>query len=367
LQKPNRMANNVSYRHGGSQGTGILLCNLGSPDAPTAPAARRYLAQFLSDRRVIEIPRLLWWPILHGIILRTRPAKSAAKYASVWMPEGAPLKVHTERQSRMLQGWLAERGHRVQVRFAMRYGSPSIARELDALRAGGAQRILVLNAYPQYCAATVASVMDAVTDWLKDQRWQPELRTVHHYHDDADYIGALAARVRQHWQREGQGQMLLMSFHGMPERTLKLGDPYHCECQKTARLLAERLRLTSAQWCISFQSRFGRAKWLGPSTEDTLKRLGAQGISQLDVICPGFAADCLETLEEIAMEGAEIFRHAGGKQMNYIACLNDSQEGMRALTALAERHLQGWPTKETPDAATLALQVQRAEALGSPS
>jgi ferrochelatase len=326
--------------------TGILLCNLGSPDAPTPEAVRRYLAQFLSDPRVVEIPKLLWAPILHGIILRTRPAKSAAKYASVWSSEGAPLKVITEKQAKLLQGWLGERGQRVQVGWAMRYGNPSIAAGLDALRAGGAQRILIFNAYPQYCAATTASVMDEVGRWLQAQRWQPELRTVHQYHDEPAYIEALATSVRAHWQREGgAARTLVMSFHGMPERTLHLGDPYHCQSHKTARLLAERLGLAPGSWRVAFQSRFGRAKWLGPSTEAVLQELGRQG-GEVDVVCPGFAADCLETLEEIAMEGAETFREAGGQRLRYVPCLNDSAAGMAALGAIAERQLMGWPTHE---------------------
>ncbi len=346
---------------------GLLLCNLGSPDEPTAPAVRRYLAQFLSDRRVVEIPRLLWWPILHGIILRVRPAKSAAKYASVWMPEGAPLKVHTERQAKQLQGWLGERGHRIQVRWAMRYGNPSIASQLDALKAQGARRILVFNAYPQYCAATVASVMDEVSTWLQGQRWMPELRVVNHYPDHPTYIQALVHSVQAHWQRHGRGKALLLSFHGMPERTLLLGDPYFCECHKTARLLTQALGLRPQDVRIAFQSRFGRAKWLEPSTESVLKQLGAEGRHDVDVMCPGFSADCLETLEEIAMEGQETFHEAGGGVLRYIPCLNDSSEGMRALTDIAEMHLQGWSTREAVDAETLALQAQRARALGAPA
>jgi len=321
---------------------GVLLCNLGSPDEPTPASVRRYLAQFLSDPRVVEIPKVLWWPILHGIILRVRPAKSAAKYASVWMPEGAPLKVITARQAKQLQGWLGERGHRVHVRWAMRYGSPSIASELDALKATGAQRILVFNAYPQYCGATVASVMDEVSAWLQAQRWMPELRVINHYHDHPAYIQALAHSVQAHWQREGRGKTLVLSFHGMPERTLHLGDPYFCECHKTARLLTEALGLRPEEVRVAFQSRFGRAKWLGPSTESALQALGAEGPHDVDVLCPGFSADCLETLEEIAMEGAETLREAGGGTLRYIPCLNDSPEGMDLLETLARRELAGW-------------------------
>lgn len=360
----------MSFQHGQAGGpkTGILLCNLGSPDAPDAPSLRRYLAQFLSDPRVIEIPRLAWWPILHGIILRTRPAKSAAKYAQVWMKNerlGAPLKVHTERQAKLLLGGLGDRGHRVQVRWAMRYGQPAIATELDALRAGGAERILVFNAYPQYCAATTASVMDEVGRWLGRQRWQPELRVVNQYHDHPAYIAALAASVRAHWQREAPGRPLLLSFHGMPERTLHLGDPYHCQCLKTARLLGETLGLAQDQLRVGFQSRFGRAKWLGPSTESQLKTLAAQGHAEVDVLCPGFAADCLETLEEIAIEGRALFKQAGGKELRYIPCLNDSGPGMKALLAIAEQHLQGWPTQEPVYAQDVTERAARARALGA--
>ncbi|MBH9577676.1 ferrochelatase [Inhella proteolytica] len=357
----------VSHDHGRPPAVGLLLCNLGSPDAPETGAVRRYLAEFLSDPRVVEIPRPVWWLILHGIILRTRPAKSAAKYASVWMKEGAPLKVHTEAQAKLLQGWLGEREHKVLVRWAMRYGNPSIASQLDALRAAGAQRILVFNAYPQYCAATSASVMDKVNEWLQAQRWQPELRVINQYHDHPAYIEALATQVRAHWQREGGPHApLVMSFHGMPERTLHLGDPYFCHCHKTARLLAEAMQLPKGSWQVAFQSRFGRAKWLGPSTEHVLTELGRAKHEAVDVICPGFAADCLETLEEIAMEGAETFKAAGGGQLRYIPCLNSSEAGMRALGTLAEQHLQGWPTRELPDAAALAAQRERALALGAP-
>ncbi|MBB5205960.1 ferrochelatase [Inhella inkyongensis] len=353
------------FEHGRAPRVGVLLCNLGSPDAPEPGAVRRYLAEFLSDPRVVEIPRLLWWPILHGIILRTRPAKSAAKYASIWTPDGSPLKVHTAAQAKILQGMLGQRGHSVQVRWAMRYQQPAIATELDALRAAGCERILVFNAYPQYCAATSASVMDAVGQWLQRQRWQPELRVIHSYPDHPSYIEALAQSVQQHWQREGRGELLLMSFHGMPERTLHLGDPYHCHCHKTARLLAHKLKLQPDEWRIAFQSRFGRAKWLGPSTETVLKELGAAKRGRIDVLCPGFAADCLETLEEIAIEGAHTYTQAGGAALRYIPCLNASAPGMAALVAIAEQHLQGWPTQAAADPQALRDQRDRAQKLGA--
>lgn len=354
------------YRHGQASPVGVLLANLGTPDAPTPAALRRYLAEFLGDPRVVEIPRLVWWPILHGIILRTRPARSARKYASIWLPEGSPLAVWTDKQAKLLQGYLGERGCMVSVRPAMRYGQPSIASALDAFAAEGVRRILVLPAYPQYSGATTASTFDAVAAWGQRTRWVPEFRFIHQYHDDPAHIGALAASVRAHWQREGRGDVLVMSFHGMPERTLKLGDPYHCQCQKTARLLAEALQLAPAQWRISFQSRFGRARWLGPATDASLRELAAAGTKRVDVICPGFAADCLETLEEIAQEGRETFLHAGGREYRYIPCLNDDPAGMAALAELARRHLSGWV--DAPAAAGAAdreAQRQRALALGA--
>ena len=332
----------IPFRHDRADKVGLLFVNLGTPQAPTAAALRTYLAQFLSDPRVVEIPKLAWWPILHGVILRTRPAKSAAKYAQVWMPEGSPLAVHTARQATMLRGYLGERGAPVEVRWAMRYGQPAIAAELDALCAAGATRILVFPAYPQYSAATTASVLDDVGAWMARTRRLPELRFVNHYHDDRGYIDALAAHVQRHWQREGRGRKLVLSFHGMPERTLKLGDPYHCECLKTGRLLAERLGLQADDWRVTFQSRFGRTPWLQPYTDVTLAALAREGVASVDVICPGFSADCLETLEEIAIEGRATFLGAGGKAFHYLPCLNDSSEGMAALAGVALRHLQGW-------------------------
>lgn len=326
-----------------ASGTAILLCNLGTPDAPTAPAVRRYLAQFLADPRVVEIPKVLWWLILHGIILRVRPAKSAAKYATVWLPEGSPLKVWTQKQAKLLAGYLGERGHQVPVAYAMRYGTPAIGRELDALKAAGATRILVLPMYPQYCAATTASVNDAIYQWALRVRALPELRFVNRYHDDPAYIAALAKRVSDHWMSHGRPDKLVMSFHGMPRRTRDLGDPYYGECLETGRLLAQRLDLKEGQWAVTFQSRFGKAEWLQPYTEPTLVELAKQGVKRVDVMCPGFTADCLETLEEIAQEARDAFLEAGGAEFNYIPCLNDQHEWITALSTLAIRHMQGWP------------------------
>ncbi|OUM00305.1 ferrochelatase [Variovorax sp. JS1663] len=324
----------------------VLWCNLGTPDEPTAAAVRPYLAEFLGDARVVEIPKAVWAPILYGIILRTRPAKSAAKYASIWTPDGSPLKVWTQKQAKLLAGWLGERGHRVTVREAMRYGQPAIAAQLDALQAEGATRILVLQAYPQYSGTTTASVIDAVNAWSARQRRVPEFRFVNDYHDDLLYIEALARSVEAHWKREGRPDRLLLSFHGIPERNIRLGDPYQAQCLSTARLLAARLGLEDAQYQVSFQSRFGRAKWLEPYTEPTLRALGRAGLARVDVLCPGFPADCLETLEEIAMEGRDAFLQSGGKEFRYIPCLNDSPAWIDALCALAERHLSGWPTRD---------------------
>ncbi len=338
LPEPNKPDGAAS----GLPGRAVLLCNLGTPDAADAPALRRYLAEFLSDPRVVEIPRWLWWPILHGVVLRTRPAKSAAKYARIWLPDGSPLAVWTDKQARLLEGYLGQRGQRVAVRPAMRYGQPSIAGVLSELKAGGASRILVLPLYPQYCAATTASVADAVAAWSQRTRALPELRFVNGYHDDAGYIDALAKRVSDHWMKHGRGERLVMSFHGMPARTRELGDPYHDQCHETARLLAERLSMKPGQSIVTFQSRFGRAKWLEPATEPTLRALAADGVSRVDVICPGFSADCLETLEEIALEARAAFLAAGGKAFHYIDCLNDQHEWMAALASIALRHLQGW-------------------------
>jgi ferrochelatase len=354
-----------TYSHGQAPRTAVLLCNLGTPDEPTPKAVRRYLAEFLSDQRVVEIPRLLWLLILHGIILRFRPAKSAAKYASIWTPEGSPLKVWTEKQAKLLQGWLGQRNHYVKVRWAMRYGSTSIASQLDAMKADGVTRVLVVTAYPQYSATTTASVFDAVYQWAQRTRALPELRFVNRYHDHADYIAALAASVQRHWKKNGKPDKLVMSFHGVPERTLHLGDPYHCECFKTARLLGEHLGLSKDQYQVTFQSRLGRAKWLEPYTEPTLIAMGKAGVKRVDVICPGFTSDCLETLEEINMEAREAFLHAGGKVFHYIPCLNDDPEWITALCNVTQQHLQGWNTLEQPDPKALATSRSEAMALGA--
>jgi ferrochelatase len=360
-----------AHAHGTAPITAVVLCNLGTPDAPTPAAVRRYLGEFLSDPRVVEIPRLVWGLILHGVVLRIRPARSARKYASIWTPEGSPLKVWTERQAVLLAGYLGQRGHRVVVRYAMRYGTPSIPSVLDDVRAAGAERVMVLPLYPQYSASTTGSVEDALAAWMRRIRNLPELRVVKHYHDDPGYIGALAARVNEHWRVNGRGDRLVLSFHGLPRRSLALGDPYHCECLKTARLLAERLKVRADLVAVTFQSRFGRAEWLQPYTEPTLVALARSGVGRVDVICPGFTSDCLETLEEIDQEARASFLAAGGKEFRYVACLNDQHEWIAALAGVDRA---GVPALEVADrnagpvdAEALEDERRRALAAGAPA
>lgn len=342
--------------------TAVLLCNLGTPEAPTPQALRRYLAEFLSDPRVVEIPRAAWLPILYGVILPVRPARSARKYASIWTAEGSPLKVWTERQTAALDAELKRGGHRVEVRYAMRYGSPALADVLDELQAAGVGRVLVLPLYPQYSGPTTASVSDALGAWARRTRALPELRLVNRYHDDAGYIEALAARVDAHWRQHGRPDRLLLSFHGIPKRSVRLGDPYQDDCLETGRLLAERLGLSSEQISVTFQSRFGRAEWLQPYTEPTLVALARAGVARVDVMCPGFSVDCLETLEEIADEARTAFLQAGGQVFHYIPCLNDQPQWIAALAAIALRHLQGWDTAAAPTVAAQAASGQEAAA-----
>ena len=316
---------------------GVLLVNLGTPDAPETGAVRRYLAQFLSDRRVIEIPAIAWQPILRGIILNTRPRKSAAAYREVWSEEGSPLAAITARQAKALAPRLEDP---VIVDWAMRYGNPSINGALDRMWDAGARRILFAPLYPQYCAATTASGMDALSHWLGKRRWQPAIRTLPPYHDDPPYIDALAADLsRQIAALDFAPERLLLSFHGMPERTLKLGDPYHCHCQKTGRLLSDKLAVATE---VSFQSRFGPAQWLTPATDERLKALPAEGVRRIAIAAPGFSADCLETIEELGIRGREDFLAAGGEQFARLDCLNDSDTGIDMLERLVRRELSGW-------------------------
>ena len=335
--------------HGSAERSAVVLVNLGTPDAPTSAAVRRYLKQFLSDPRVVEIPRLLWWFILNLVILPFRSGKSAKKYAAIWTREGSPLKVHTQKQTMLLRGALGERGHSaITVAMAMRYGSPSLPEVLSRLKADGCERILILPAYPQYSATTTASIYDAVLQHYAQVRNVPELRFVKNYHDHDTYIDALHDSVLDHWDSNGRPDKLVISFHGVPKRTLLLGDPYHCECLKTARLLAAKLRLAPDQFVVTFQSRFGKAEWLQPYTAPTLVRLAQEGVARVDLLCPGFTSDCLETLEEISIEARHAFLAAGGKQFNYIACLNESPAWIAGLAEIAEQHIIGWPTMMSP-------------------
>ncbi len=316
---------------------GVLLVNLGTPDAPTTSAVKRYLKQFLSDRRVVEIPPLLWQPILRGIILNTRPQKSAQAYAKVWTEKGSPLAFFTAGQAEALQ---ARMEGIADVRYAMRYGNPSVADQLAAMKAAGCNRILIAPLYPQYSGATTGTVLDEAYATLTAMRWHPAIRTLPAYHDDARYIGALKSSIEASLAKlDFVPDALVISFHGMPERTLHLGDPYHCHCQKTARLLSEAM---GRALVVSFQSRFGRAKWLEPATDDTLMKLAREGTKKVAIFAPGFSVDCLETLEELAMQGHEQFEEAGGTHYAYLPCLNDSDIGMDMLEQIIGQELAGW-------------------------
>jgi len=361
-----------AFQHGAPGQTAVLLINLGTPAAPAPGPVRTYLKQFLSDPRVVEIPRLVWWPILNGLILRRRPRQSAAKYAAIWTEQGSPLLVNSKLQSTLLRGYLGHRGSEVDVALAMRYGDPSIPSALQSLANSRTERLLVVPMYPQYSATTTASALDAVFDVLGRTRNVPEVRWVKHFHDHPGYIAALRDSVLEHWKRYGRAQdrggKLVMSFHGVPKRTLRLGDPYHCECQKTGRLLGQALGLAQDEYVLTFQSRFGRAEWLQPYTAPMLETLARGGAEAVDVICPGFPADCLETLEEIAIEGRAAFLAAGGKDYRYVPCLNGSPAFITALADLCIQHLQGWPVarlESSARAAEAAQSRQRALALGA--
>ncbi len=343
---------------------GILLTNLGTPDAPEKGALRRYLKEFLWDPRVVEMPRPLWWLILNGIILNVRPSRSAAAYRSVWTEQGSPLLVHTRAQAQALQAAMAERcGERVVVDFAMRYGNPAIGSVIDRLLAQGVRRLLVLPLYPQYSGPTTGSTFDAVAADFTRRRWVPDLRFVAQYHDHPDYIAALAASILQYRTANGGSDRLLFSFHGEPRRYLDAGDPYHCQCHKTARLVAGALGLSECDYLVTFQSRFGREEWLQPYTDDTLKGLPAQGVKSVQLICPGFAADCLETLEEIEVENRRYFQDAGGERYGYIPCLNSEPAHIELLAQLAIENMGRWLEDEPSNPMDTNA---RATALGAP-
>ena len=335
---------NPLYKHGDGNSLGVLLVNLGTPDDPSPSSVRRYLAEFLWDGRVIEVPRPIWWLILNGFILRFRPRRSAEAYAEIWTDDGSPLLRYCEDMKAGVESRLRSAlPGPVHVALGMSYGKPSIPSALQQLYDNGARRIVVLPLYPQYSGTTVGSVFDAVTQAMSRRRWGPELRFINHYHDKRGYIGALAASIREFWDTHGRGDKLMFSFHGVPKDTLLKGDPYHCHCRKTARLVAETLELDDDDWVISFQSRVGRAEWLRPYTDETIESLGEQKLGRLDVVCPGFSADCLETLEEIAMQNAEIFEEAGGGKLHYIPCLNARDDHLDFLSRLVLEHSHGWP------------------------
>jgi protoporphyrin/coproporphyrin ferrochelatase len=357
------------HSHGAIAKTAILLVNLGTPDAPDAPALKRYLREFLSDPRVVEIPRPIWWLILNVFILNTRPKQSAEKYRTIWTKEGSPLAVHTVAQTKLVSGYLRSIVKSpLLVDYAMRYGNPSVHSVMTALREQGADRILVVPLYPQAAASSTGSAFDAVFDATRRMRNVPALRFVKHFHDHPRYIAALAQSVKDHWMVNGRGDKLVMSFHGVPHFHLEQGDPYHCECHKTGRLVAEALGLARDRWLVTFQSRFGRAEWLKPYTQQTLETLGAEGVKRVDVMCPGFVADCLETLEEIAVENKAAFLEAGGKEFSYIPCLNERDDWIKALCHIVAENLHGWAANDW-DAAAAAKNAEatrlRAMAMGA--
>ena len=367
-----RFAKEPPFEHGRVPRIGVLVVNVGTPDAATPAAVRRYLAKFLSDPRVVEIPRALWLLILHGVILRTRPSQSARRYAAIWTKDGSPLLVHSLKQRSLLQGLLGQRlkaaglpADLAAVELAMRYGSPDIPGALDRLKAAGCDRILVAPLYPQYAASTTASALDAVYAHASKLRFMPALRALAGYHDDPGYVRAVAQSINDYWVKHGRPDVLVLSFHGVPRRTLELGDPYHCQCQKTARLVARELGLDAKQYAVTFQSRFGRAQWLKPATADTLVALAKEGRKRVDVACPGFVTDCLETLEEIGIEGREAFLRAGGGDFHAIPCLNEHPLWIAALTELVQENLGGW-LRAPPDEDARERSALRAKALGAP-
>ncbi len=361
--------NEPDYQHGDQLKVGILLANLGTPDAPTAKALRPYLKQFLMDRRVVEIPRFIWWWILNGIILLIRPKKSAEKYAQVWSQEGSPLLVHAKKQATLLRGYL---GQKVKSPFVievgMSYGNPSMKSAIEKLKAQHCDKILVFPLYPQYAASSTAASLDAVWRTLLRVRNVPAIRSIKHYHDHPAYIAALAKNINEYWMINGKPEKLIMSFHGVPKFHLMKGDPYHCECHKTARLLAEALGLGKEKYEIAFQSRFGKQEWLKPYLANSLEKLGKAKLKRLDVVCPGFSSDCLETLEEIAMEGKVIFQSNGGGDYHYIPALNESDAWIHAMSEIAMENLGGWVSSEW-DKQTAELSAQNtaslAKALGA--
>jgi ferrochelatase len=345
-----------TFTHSQNDKVGVLVTNLGTPDAPKKAELKRYLKEFLSDPRVVEVPRLLWWMILNLVILNIRPKRSAKAYETVWSDRGSPLMYYTHDQANALRDKLQhQHGDNVVVDFAMRYGSPSVDSVVDKMLQQGVRKLLVLPLYPQYCASTTGSTFDAIAHSFSKRRWIPELRFVTHYHDNPDYINAVADKIKAHWHEHGRADKLIFSYHGIPKRYLLNGDPYHCECHKTSRLIAQALGIEADEHFTSFQSRFGREEWLKPYTDESLKAFPKQGVKSVQIVCPGFAADCLETIEEIGEENREYFIEAGGERYEYIAALNADEAHIQALTNLLESHLQGWTT--TPENTQLRSEL----------
>lgn len=355
-----KFRNTKQFNHQQEDRVAVLITNLGTPQAPTARALRPYLKQFLSDPRVVEFPRWLWCLILNGIILRVRPRRSAKSYASVWTQEGSPLLIHTQAQAEALAKGLQDKN--IIVDFAMRYGEPAIDKVLQKLQDLGVRKLLVLPLYPQYCAATTASTFDALAEDFRQRRWIPELRFITQYHDTEPYIQAAAAHIQAYWKQRGRADKLIFSYHGIPKRYLLNGDPYHCQCYKTSRLIAEALGLQKDDYLTTFQSRFGREEWLQPYTDMTLKKLPEMGIKSVQIFCPGFAADCLETIEEIGVENRHYFLDSGGENYEYIPALNAEPVHVEALLKLIEANLGGWvlSSKES-----LNDRLERAKQLGA--
>ena len=357
-----RYINTSNFDHQQSDKIGILLTNLGTPDEPTPKALKRYLKQFLSDPRVVEVPRLLWWLILNGVILQFRPRRSAKAYATVFTEQGSPLLFHTQAQRDAVAAKLQQDGlNDVVVEFAMRYGNPGFDSVLEKMFAQGVRKLVVLPLYPQYSASTSASTFDELARNFMRRRWLPDLRFVSHYPDYAPFISAAADKIRRHWQQHGQADKLILSYHGIPKRYLLNGDPYHCECYKTSRLIAEQLGLNKDQYMTTFQSRFGREEWLKPYTDDTLKALPAQGVKSVQIFCPGFSADCLETIEEIGEENKEYFLHAGGQRYEYISALNAEPQHIAALCQLIKDNLHGWSATNDNQRAQRAGELNSAK------
>jgi ferrochelatase len=350
---------NQTFTHGQADKIGVLVTNLGTPAAPTKQALKPYLKEFLSDPRVVEIPRLIWWMILNLVILNIRPKRSAHAYSTVWTERGSPLMFHTQDQTDAIRQKLEdEYGQEVVVEFAMRYGEPSVKGTLDKMLDAGVRKVVVLPLYPQYCASTTGSTFDAVASCFSSRRWMPELRFINEYHNDNGYIDAVADKIERHWQDNGRADKLIFTYHGIPKRYLLNGDPYHCECYKTSRLIAERLGISKDEYLTTFQSRFGREEWLKPYTDHTLKALPGQGVKSVQLVCPGFSADCLETIEEIGIENRDYFLDAGGEEYQYIPALNADEKHIDALVGLIKANLQGWKLdRDTAESSELARQM----------